>query len=49
MINLIPIVFATLSGNTTNTIKLNVVTRRTVEKGESTFVDTTVAVELAES
>jgi len=44
-----PIVVATLSGKTRNAIKLNVAANPTADKGDKTFVDTTVAMELAES
>ena len=45
----VPIVVATFKGNTKNAMKLNVAAKRTAENGERTFVDTTVAIELAES
>ena len=45
----VPIVVATLSGKTTNATKLKIAASKTAEKGDSTFVDTIVAIELAES
>jgi hypothetical protein len=45
----LPIVVATLSGKIRNARKLNVAARRTAEKGESTFVETTVANQKQES
>jgi hypothetical protein len=44
-----PIVFATFNGKIRKATKLKVAARVTAAKGESTFVDTTVAIELAES
>jgi hypothetical protein len=45
----LPIVVATFRGNIRNAIKLKVAARVTAAIGESTFVETTVAIELAES
>ena len=42
-------VVATLSGNTVNAIKLKKAAIETAASGESTFVETTVAIEFAES
>ena len=44
-----PIVCATLRGKMRKATKLKVAANATAEKGERTFVDTTVAIELAES
>jgi len=44
-----PIVVATFRGKIKNARKLKVAARTTAEIGESTFVETTVAMELAES
>ncbi len=44
-----PIVVATLRGKMVKAIKLKVAARRTAEKGDSTFVETTVAIAFAES
>jgi len=44
-----PIVLATERGKTRKATKLNVAARATAESGERTFVETTVAIELAES
>jgi len=44
-----PIVVATLKGNTVNAIKLKKAAIATAANGDSTFVDTTVAMEFAES
>jgi len=43
------IVVATFSGNTIKAIKLKMAANRTAENGDNTLVDTTVAIELAES
>lgn len=45
----LPIVVATVSGKTRNAIKLKKAASKTATKGESTFVETTVAMEFAES
>jgi hypothetical protein len=45
----LPIVVATFKGKIRNATKLNIAARATAAIGESTFVDTTVAIELAES
>src|SRR5690606_35296599 len=44
-----PIVVATFNGNIRNARKLKVAARVTAASGERTFVETTVAIELAES
>ena len=44
-----PIVAATESGKTRNAMKLKKAASNTAVKGESTFVETTVAIEFAES
>ncbi len=44
-----PIVVATLSGKIRNAIKLKKAAITTAAKGERTFVETTVAIEFAES
>jgi hypothetical protein len=44
-----PIVVATFKGKTRNATKLNIAASVTAHMGESTFVETTVAIELAES
>jgi hypothetical protein len=44
-----PMVVATLRGKKRNAKKLNIAAHETAAKGESTFVETTVAIELAES
>jgi len=49
LITPLPIVVATLRGNTVKAIKLKKAAKTTAEKGERTLVDTTVAIELAES
>jgi hypothetical protein len=45
----LPIVVATLSGKIRNARKLKVAARNTADIGDRTFVDTTVAIEFAES
>jgi len=45
----LPIVVATFRGKIKNARKLNVAARATADIGDSTFVDTIVAMELAES
>jgi predicted secreted protein len=45
----LPIVVATLSGKIRKARKLNVAASPTAASGERTFVETTVAIELAES
>ena len=45
----LPIVVATESGNTKKAMKLKNAARRTAAKGDKTLVDTTVAIEFAES
>jgi len=45
----LPIVVATLSGKTVNAIKLKNAAIETAARGERTFVETTVAIEFAES
>ena len=45
----VPIVVATLQGKIRHARKLNVAARTTAESGERTFVETTVAIEFAES
>ena len=45
----LPIVCATLRGKTVNAMKLKKAAMITAATGESTFVDTTVAIEFAES
>ena len=49
LITPLPMVVATLRGKTRNATKLKVAARPTAANGERTFVDTTVAIELAES
>jgi hypothetical protein len=44
-----PMVVATLRGKTANATKLKTDAKTTAEKGDNTFVETTVAIELAES
>jgi hypothetical protein len=44
-----PIVVATFRGKIKNATKLKIAAKATADKGDSTFVDTTVAMELAES
>jgi hypothetical protein len=45
----LPIVVATLSGKIRNATKLNVAASPTAATGDRTFVETTVAIEFAES
>jgi hypothetical protein len=45
----LPIVAATFNGNTRKATKLKVAASKTAEKGDKTLVETTVAIEFAES
>jgi hypothetical protein len=49
LITLLPIVCATFKGKMTNAIKLKKAAILTAAIGDNTFVETTVAIELAES